>query len=53
VQYTASNLDNDEFLDFRPTNLDITLEIVWSGKITDVKTIIGLLWFYNTISDLI
>ena len=41
---TESNLDNDEFLDLIPTKLEDAVEMVWSGKITDVKTIIGLLW---------
>ena len=41
---TQSNLDSDEFLELIPTKLDNALEMVWSGKITDVKTIIGLIW---------
>jgi len=27
-----------------PTNIDEAVRMVWDGKITDVKTIIGLLW---------
>ena len=41
---TQSNLDSDEFLELIPTKLENALEMVWSGNITDVKTIIGLLW---------
>ena len=41
---TKRNLDTDEFLELMPTKLDDALEMVWNGKITDVKTIIGLLW---------
>jgi ADP-ribose pyrophosphatase len=41
---SANNLDKDEFLELLPTPLDEALEWVWSGKITDVKTIIGILW---------
>ena len=41
---TEPNLDMDEFLELIPTKLDDALEMVWNGKITDVKTIIGLLW---------
>ena len=41
---TQSNLDSDEFLELIPTKLENALEMVWNGKITDVKTIIGLLW---------
>ena len=41
---TELNLDSDEFLELIPTKLEDAVEMVWSGKITDVKTIIGLLW---------
>ena len=41
---TQSNLDSDEFLELIPTKLEDAVEMVWNGKITDVKTIIGLLW---------
>ena len=41
---TKSKLDNDEFLELIPIKLENAVEMVWSGKITDVKTIIGLLW---------
>ena len=41
---TKHNLDPDEFLELSPTSLDDALAWVWSGKITDVKTIIGILW---------
>ena len=41
---TESNLDSDEFLELIPTKLEDAIEMVWSGEITDVKTIIGLLW---------
>ena len=41
---TEPNLDTDEFLELIPTKLEAALEMVWNVKITDVKTIIGLLW---------
>ena len=41
---TESNLDKDEFLIIMPTKLTKAVAMVWSGEITDVKTIIGLLW---------
>ena len=44
LEKTDSKLDDDEFLELIPTSLDDAIEMVWSGKITDVKTIIGLLW---------
>ena len=41
---TESSLDSDEFLELIPTKFEDAVEMVWGGKITDVKTIIGLLW---------
>ena len=48
---TKSNLDNDEFIILFPINLNNAVEMVWSGKITDVKTIIGLLWANKILSQ--
>ena len=41
---TNQKLDSDEFLEIIPTKLEDALEMVWNGAITDVKTIIGLIW---------
>ena len=41
---TKQSLDADEFLELVPTKLDDAIKMVWSGQITDVKTIIGILW---------
>ena len=41
---TQTCLDNDEFIDFFTVKISTALEMVWSGKIKDGKTIIGLLW---------
>ena len=41
---TEQSLDFDEFLELIPTKLDDAVKMVWSGQITDVKTIIGILW---------
>ena len=41
---TEQNLDSDEFLSLFPTELDEAVDMVWKGKITDMKTIIGILW---------
>ena len=38
------NRDNAEFLELVPTTLTEALNLVWENKITDVKSIIGLLW---------
>ena len=45
---TKQSLDTDEFLDLFPTKLNEAVDMVWSGKITDVKTIIGILWAQRT-----
>ena len=44
LEKTDSNLDADEFLELLPTPLEDAVNMVWNGKITDVKTIIGVLW---------
>ena len=41
---TISNHDEDEFLELMPTPLGEAIKMVWNRKITDVKTIIGILW---------
>lgn len=45
-----NKLDQDEFLELLPTPLEKALDWIWSGKITDVKTIIGLLWAKRLLS---
>jgi len=44
LEKTDSKLDDDEFLKLVPTSLYDAIDMVWSREITDVKTIIGLLW---------
>ena len=44
LKKTNKKLDSDEFLELMPTKLEDALEMVWNGSITDVKTIIGLIW---------
>tara|TARA_B100000214_G_scaffold198986_1_gene144000 strand:- start:469 stop:1005 length:537 start_codon:yes stop_codon:yes gene_type:complete len=41
---TNQKLDSDEFLELIPTNLEDAMKMVWDGAITDVKTMIGLIW---------
>ena len=41
---TEQRLDFDELLEPIPTKLDDAVKMVWNGQITDVKTIIGILW---------
>ena len=47
---TEPKLDEDEFLELIPTSLEDALNLIWTGKITDAKTIIGLLSFNRTIN---
>ena len=44
LEKTNHKRDKDEFLELIPTELDESLDLIWANKITDVKTIIGLLW---------
>ena len=44
LKKTEHNRDKDEFLEIVPTTLTEALNLVWENKITDVKSIIGLLW---------
>ena len=44
LELSKKKLDEDEFLELLPTPLNKALEWVLSGKITDVKTIIGIMW---------
>ena len=44
LEKTQHNRDKDEFLKLVPTTLTEALNLVWENKITDVKSIIGLLW---------
>ena len=47
---TSSNQDEDEFLELIPTSLEEAVKMVWNGAITDVKTIIGILWAKRLLS---
>ena len=38
------NTDHDEFVELIPTTVENAVSMVWERKITDVKTIIGILW---------
>ena len=40
---SAKNTDHDEFVELLPTDLNVAVQMVWNGEITDVKTIIGIL----------
>ena len=40
----------EEFIELMPTKLDKSLFLLWSNKITDVKTIIGILWYQKIVT---
>lgn len=44
LKKTNYNRDKDEFIELIPTKMEEALDLVWENKITDVKSIIGLLW---------
>ena len=44
LEKTNQKLDSDEFLELIPTKLEDAIKMVWNGAITDVKTIIGIIW---------
>ena len=44
LKKTDQKLDSDEFLELVPTKLEDAIKMVWNGSITDVKTMIGLIW---------
>ena len=47
---TEQSLDFDEFLELIPTKLDDAVQMVWNRQITDVKTVIGILWVQKMLS---
>ena len=49
---TKSKLDQDEFLELIPTTIQQAYEWVRTGKIADVKTIIGILWVQQFINEI-
>ena len=50
LEKTDLKLDEDEFLELIPTDLSEAVQMVWDRKISDVKTIIGLLWVQRLLS---
>tara|TARA_B100000886_G_C20407342_1_gene485435 strand:- start:915 stop:1454 length:540 start_codon:yes stop_codon:yes gene_type:complete len=44
LKKTNTNFDEDEFIELIPKTLDQAVEMIYSGEITDAKTIIGLVW---------
>ncbi len=44
LEKTERNTDHDEFVELIPATVSNAVSMVWNRKITDVKTIIGILW---------
>ena len=47
---SQKNTDHDEFVELMPTSINQAVALVWNGAITDVKTIIGILWAERLLS---
>jgi ADP-ribose pyrophosphatase len=47
---SVKNTDHDEFVELLPKDLNVAVQMVWNGEITDVKTIIGILWAERLLS---
>ena len=50
LQLSNQSLDQDEFLELLPLSLEEAIDLIKQGKITDVKTIIGILWLDRFLS---
>lgn len=49
LQQVAQIKMDDESLEFYPMDFEKAVELVWTGKITDVKTIIAIVWLEKLI----
>ena len=47
---SKQNLDKDEFLELYPIPVKKAIDLIYEGKITDVKTVIGILWLDKFLS---
>ena len=47
---SKQNLDQDEFLELYHLSVDEAIDLISQGKITDVKTVIGILWLDKFLS---
>ena len=47
---SKQNLDQDEFLELYPLSVNEAIDLIFQGKITDVKTVIGILWLDKFLS---
>jgi len=44
LQRCAAQPDEDETIEIAPTDIDVAMELLRCGEITDAKTLIGLFW---------
>ena len=44
LEKVKQNKMDDESLEFHPVSIEEAIEMVWMGKVTDVKTIISIFW---------
>ena len=51
LKKTNTNPDEDEFIELIPKTLDQAVEMIYSGEITDAKTIIGLVWAQKLLTN--
>ena len=49
---TKRQLDSDEFLELAPFSVEEAFRMVKSGKIMDVKTVIGIMWYHEFINGI-
>ena len=47
---TKRRLDSDEFLELAPFSAEEAFRMIKSGKIVDVKTMIGIMWYHQLIN---
>jgi len=47
----VKQIETDESIEFYPVTFEKAVELVWSGEITDVKTIISIFWLEKLIRN--
>ena len=52
LKLKKQKLDDDEFIDVVTVTLKQALEMIWSGKICDAKSVAGILAVYNSYKDI-
>ena len=49
---TKRQLDSDEFLELAPFSVEEAFSMVKAGKIMDVKTVIGIMWYHEFVNGI-